>query len=359
MSDFPGHEGKGSVVDRHEREQALAKTALGLMAERGVMPTPENFELFFSYAAGDNPAISQVMGDMIAGRRPFTPAALTELRRRFFGVRGAEQAVDEAGTGITNALNAMLAKLEAANRDTKAYGKTLTAASGQLGGDQSPLQLQILVDGLISATKSMETRTKELESELQRSAHEVNELKAKLDDARKESLTDPLTGISNRKAFDLQLEHAMKAARDNGEVLSLLVCDIDHFKKFNDKWGHQTGDQVLRLVANCLSENVKGRDTAARYGGEEFAVVVPNTALEDAVTLANQIRAAVESKKLVKKSTGDVLGVITISIGAAQLRPGEQASDLIGRADACLYAAKGAGRNCVVSEAVSPHAAVA
>ncbi len=346
-------------MNRHERAQALAKTAFGLMAERGVAPTPENFQLFFYYSAGENPALSQVMGEMIAGRRPFTPAILSDLRRRFFGEPGSADAVDEAGTGITNALNAMLAKLEAAGRDTKAYGRTLTAASGQLGGDQSPLAIQALVDGLITATKSMETRTRELEGELQRSAHEVNELKAKLDDARKETLTDPLTGIANRKAFDLQLEHAMKTAQENGEKLSLLVCDIDHFKKFNDKWGHQTGDQVLRLVANCLSENVKGRDTAARYGGEEFAVIVPNTALGDAITLANHIRMAVESKKLVKKSTGDILGIITISVGGAQLQPGESAADLIGRADACLYAAKAAGRNCVVSEVVSPKAAVA
>jgi diguanylate cyclase len=132
--------------------------------------------------------------------------------------------------------------------------------------------------------------------------------------------------------------------------LSLLMCDIDHFKNFNDTWGHQTGDQVLRLVANCLSENVKGRDTAARYGGEEFCVIVRGSPLDAAVTLANQIRTAVQSKKLVKKSTGDILGTITISIGAAEFGPGEGAASLIQRADACLYGAKSAGRNCVKSE---------
>jgi len=337
----------------------LAKTALGLMAERSVAPTPENFELFFAYAAGDNPAVSRVMGDMIAGRKPFTPAVLADLRRRFFASVRNEEAIEQAGAGIANALNAMLDKLEAAGRDTEAYNRTLTAASGQLGGEQSPVVLRELVSGLKSATQAMEARTKELEGELQRSAHEVNELKAKLDDVRKESLTDPLTGVSNRKAFDLQIALAMKSAQETGGALSLLMCDIDHFKKFNDKWGHQTGDQVLRLVASCLSENVKGRDTAARYGGEEFAVIVPNTVLGDAVTLANQIRAAVESKKLVKKSSGDILGTITISIGVAQLQPGEATADFINRADACLYAAKDAGRNCVISAIPTPKAAVA
>ena len=132
------------------------------------------------------------------------------------------------------------------------------------------------------------------------------------------------------------------------------MCDIDHFKLFNDTWGHQTGDQVLRLVGHCLSENVKGRDTAARYGGEEFVVILRQTGLDSAVSLANQIRANVESKKLVKRSTGDILGTITISIGVAQLHPGESPSSLIERADTCLYAAKNAGRNRVMSEARRP-----
>lgn len=346
-------------MDRHERAQALAKTAFGLMAERNVPPTPDNFELFYAYAAGDNPAISRIIGDMIAGRRPFTPAVLADLRHRFFSDVRTEEAFDEAGTGIAQTLNAVLDTLEAAGRDTKAYNRTLTAASGQLGGNHSPDDLRKMIDGLVSATHSMEARTKELEGELQRSAHEVSDLKAKLDDVRKESLTDPLTGIANRKAFDLQLAQAIRTTQETDTPLSLLMCDIDRFKSFNDKWGHQTGDQVLRLVANCLSENVKGRDTASRYGGEEFAVIVPNTPLDSAVTLANQIRGTVEGKKLVKKSTGDILGTITISIGVAQLLPGESAADFINRADACLYSAKGAGRNCIVSETISPRAAVA
>jgi diguanylate cyclase len=137
---------------------------------------------------------------------------------------------------------------------------------------------------------------------------------------------------------------------EDGEAVTLLLCDIDHFKNFNDTWGHQTGDQVLRLVAHCLSENVKGRDTAARYGGEEFAVLLRGTGLEAATMVANQIRTTVETKKLVKKSTGDILGAITISIGVAQFAPGETAESAIRRADSCLYGAKHSGRNLVINQ---------
>jgi diguanylate cyclase len=168
---------------------------------------------------------------------------------------------------------------------------------------------------------------------------------------RRESLTDQLTGIPNRKAFDKVLQESIESSIETGEPLSLVMCDIDHFKTFNDTWGHQTGDQVLRLVANCLSENVKGRDTAARYGGEEFCVILPQTELAGAVNLANQIRGKVESKKLVKKSTGDILGIITISAGVTQYDANESAVEFLRRADVCLYAAKHSGRNCVISEA--------
>ena len=125
---------------------------------------------------------------------------------------------------------------------------------------------------------------------------------------------------------------------------------IDHFKLYNDTYGHQTGDQVLRLVAHTLKTNVKGRDLAARYGGEEFAIILPHTTLDDALKLAEQIRRAVYTKELVKKTTAESLGRITISIGAALYRPGESVEALIHSADSCLYAAKHAGRNMVKSE---------
>jgi diguanylate cyclase len=210
--------------------------------------------------------------------------------------------------------------------------------------------LRKLVNGLLAATREMEQRTRSLESELQRSSEQVNDLRSKLDNVRKESLTDPLTGIANRKAFDEALRQAELQRAGDREAVTLLLCDIDHFKVFNDNWGHQTGDQVLRLVANCLSENVKGRDTAARYGGEEFAVLLRGTALQAATLVAEQIRETVQTKKLVKKSTGDVLGSITISIGVAEFGAEETAESLIRRADACLYGAKQHGRNLVVNQ---------
>ncbi|HEY0281104.1 MAG TPA: GGDEF domain-containing protein, partial [Rhizomicrobium sp.] len=313
----------------------MAKTALALMSDCHVLPTPDNFELFYVYASGENAALSRILGGMIAQNAPFTPDALSELRARALIRERAAKTVEDVGSGINEMLDTVLGKLEAAGKHAGDYGRTLSEMSGGLGGDHSPDGLRKLVDGLLGATRAMEERTKSLESELQQSSQQVSELKVQLDVVRKETRIDPLTGIANRKAFDLELQAAIEDAIGSGDALTLLMCDIDHFKTFNDSWGHQTGDQVLRLVANCLSENVKGRDTAARYGGEEFTVILRQTALGDAVKLANQVRSTVEGKKLVKKSTGDILGRITISIGVAQLAARDHAETLVRRADTC------------------------
>src|SRR6185312_211354 len=119
---------------------------------------------------------------------------------------------------------------------------------------------------------------------LQASREEINQLQEDLATVRSESLTDPLTNLANRKHFDAQLVQAIAESEESSEPLSLMMADIDNFKSFNDTWGHLTGDQVLRLVAMSLSQNVKGQDIAARYGGEEFAVILPNTVLRSALT---------------------------------------------------------------------------
>jgi diguanylate cyclase len=208
----------------------------------------------------------------------------------------------------------------------------------------------MIVETLVQATNEMQQTNLSLEQKLNASKAEIQQLQQNLEMVRHESLTDPMTGLANRKYFDEALQRAIAEAGARSEPLSLLMIDIDHFKRFNDTYGHLTGDQVLRLVAASLKQNVKGQDIAARYGGEEFAVILPNTVLRSAVTVGDHIRRAAMSKELIKRSTGELLGRITLSVGAATLHHGDTAQSLIERADACLYAAKRNGRNRVICE---------
>ncbi len=137
------------------------------------------------------------------------------------------------------------------------------------------------------------------------------------------------------------------AAGEAEDHSALFICDIDHFKKFNDNYGHQVGDQVLRLVGGILRSTLKGQDIPCRYGGEEFAMILPHTRLKDAAKVADAIRLAVERKRIVRKSTGEAISRVTMSFGVAEFTLGEPGSDLIERADRALYKAKGTGRNRV------------
>ncbi|MGH6828272.1 MAG: diguanylate cyclase domain-containing protein, partial [Rhizomicrobium sp.] len=250
-------------MSNSDREQTLARVALDVMSECGVVPTPQNFEIFYRHVARENEAVSRMILDTMAGKKPFTPDLLKDLYARTRGL----SAVAKVGDGMQSVITGVLANLNDAGRDAGEYSSALSAATGALVGERSQADLKNLVSGLLAATRHMEKRTRSLEEALNKSSSQVHELRSVLDSVKKENLTDPLTRIGNRKAFDAALAAAEKQT-EAGEQVSLLICDIDHFKRFNDTWGHQTGDQVLRVVANCLSENVKGRDTAARYGGE-------------------------------------------------------------------------------------------
>lgn len=164
-------------------------------------------------------------------------------------------------------------------------------------------------------------------------------------------MTDALTGISNRKAFDMRLLQAAAETTENQQPLCLLIVDIDFFKKFNDTHGHQAGDQIIRLVAQTFKNGLKGQDTAARYGGEEFGLILPNTAMDNAIRVAEILRRTVEHKEVVNRATQEKLGQITISVGVAQYTVGESLEHFIERADAALYRAKQNGRNRVEVDA--------
>lgn len=251
---------------------------------------------------------------------------------------------------MLDAIKQVITTIDAAAGSATSYSKRLSMASEKLAQANDGEALRAVIEHLAQGAKEMELNNKKLEMSLAASRQEIQQLQQNLETVRIEGLTDPLTTLCNRKYFDAALAKAIAEATEKNEPLSLLMADIDHFKTFNDQYGHLTGDQVLRLVALAVKQNVKGRDVAARYGGEEFIVALPNTALQSAITVADHIRRAVMTKELMRRSNGERLGRVTISIGGAVLRPGDNAQLLIERADKCLYVAKRQGRNRVVCE---------
>jgi len=329
--------------------RSFGEAAFKAMLANGVPPTPQNYQVWFVFFSGSAPELKRAIDQLLADRAAFTPEICAELYGRFFDETGQIGLLSDTGGRLRHIVDEVMRHLDSAAGDASQFGRTLGDFSVAIGTGEE-LKVRTLITDLISETERVAERNRALEERLTHASDEVTELKQNLEHVQKEALTDALTGIPNRKSFDTRLRSAARDARENDEPLSLLIADIDHFKRFNDTYGHQIGDQVLRIVARTLTDSVKGRDTPARYGGEEFAIILPQTRLKEASIVADQIRVGLMRRRLVGKERGDNYGSVTLSFGAAQYRPGEALAALIKRADAALYCAKRTGRNRVATE---------
>jgi diguanylate cyclase len=338
------------VLDEHERTMAFAEVALGQIRSLRQTAVPRNYEIWYIYATGHNAPLNKIINETLARNGNLTEADLEQIYETYLSHIKATDRIDKVGARVIGEIDDVMSLLTDALGMSANYDASLNGASEKLSAAKTPDQVKGVVESLLRSTREMRETNKALEERLMLSKNEISNLQQSLEAIRAESLTDPLTGLGNRKYFDRMIATAVQDALATGEPLSLLMFDIDHFKSFNDSYGHLTGDQVLRLVGMSLKQTIKGQDITARYGGEEFAVVLPNTALRQALTVADHIRRAVMAKELKKKSTGEILGRVTISVGVSMLKPGDDPDALIERADACLYAAKRNGRNRVICE---------
>jgi diguanylate cyclase len=230
-------------------------------------------------------------------------------------------------------------------RSTEEYGQELASASERLDGGDDKSKIKAVVEDLTAATTKVQTENKSLENQLAETTAELGRLRENLDQVRRDAMTDGLTGLTNRKAFDERLEQLCQKAEADGQGVTLAIIDIDHFKGFNDAWGHQIGDQVLRYVSSVIGRMGSPPRVAARYGGEEFAIIFPAEGGRTAFAVHEEIRQEVSSRSLKRRSTNEDLGAITVSAGYAERLAGESITSLVDRADAALYASKHAGRN--------------
>jgi diguanylate cyclase len=345
------------VLDEHERTLAFAEVALGQIKSLRQTAVPRNYEIWYVYATGYNSALNKIINETLARNGKLTEADLEQIYETYLSQIKTTDRIDKVGARVIGEIDDVMTLIDDALGMSASYDDTLSGATKELSVAKNPDQVKAIVQSLTKSTREMRETNKALRDRLRLSKSEISDLQQSLEAIRAESLTDPLTGLGNRKYFDRSIDVAVENALASGEPLSLLMFDIDHFKSFNDSYGHLTGDQVLRLVGMSLKQTIKGQDITARYGGEEFAVVLPNTALRQALTVADHIRRAVMAKELKKKSTGEILGRVTISVGVSMLKPGDDTDSLIERADACLYAAKRNGRNRVICEADPEYAA--
>jgi diguanylate cyclase len=275
--------------------------------------------------------------------------------KRVAGAATASARADFAATALRlDSEAAALLKLVRTYLDAgERYSVTLAQAGESLPKKASAEEIGIIVKFLLAENAKMQNEAQELKTCLEQSRSQIETLRSHLAEARETCVRDPLTELGNRRCFDDSLAKALAEARSRGATLSLVLADIDNFKKVNDLFGHRIGDEILKMFARVLTDNVRATDTVARYGGEEFAIILPGTQVESARAMTERMRSQLESMHLAVNASGQQIGRITASFGIAELIAGDDVGTLVERADAKLYQAKCSGRNRVAADAAA------
>ncbi|MBP7704800.1 MAG: diguanylate cyclase [Caulobacter sp.] len=327
----------------------IAHTTLEVMERHHVWPTALNFELWSHYVADPEGALARELNRLISLGEPLTETVSEELAAAYLAKARLNEQIRDAGDQLSKELAAVSLAIRDAQKSQETYGQTLASAGKGLSVATDAGQIKAMVDSLSTATRRVQKENKSLEKRLAESTSEVQRLREHLEQVRRDATTDGLTNLANRKAFDDELARACADADENGMPLTLAVLDIDHFKSFNDTWGHQTGDQVIRYVASVIGRIGATPRFSARYGGEEFAMIFPGEDAGLVERCLEEIREEVASRMLKRRSTNEDLGTVTISAGLATRQEGETGSCVMERADAALYASKRTGRNRVTN----------
>tara|TARA_R110001583_G_scaffold785_9_gene7334 strand:- start:4734 stop:5771 length:1038 start_codon:yes stop_codon:yes gene_type:complete len=343
-------------MDYNEYQEKAAeymRLAIPLMNKNGVAMTPANYAVWYEYVSGGNAALIDAVDVQMERNERLTDKQSRDLYERFFDREKDKAAILEMRQDLQRVLSELLSFVSTGSITSKKSTENLLLIIDQLRPDMSRDEVHNVIEEVLIETRLSMSNSSLLTERLNTTAAEIQDLKKDLEEAKREAKTDMLTNLANRKAFDELLGKAAHDSDASGLELCMIFCDLDFFKKINDKHGHLVGDQVLKVVATSLKNAVKGRDLVARYGGEEFAIVLLNTSLENVKKLAENIRVEIASKHIQRKDTREPLGIITMSFGVARYFPSEGPESFLQRVDRALYMSKRKGRNAV-SEAPPP-----
>ena len=335
------------LVNEAQLEQArdAALNAVNLLLEYRLHPTPLNYAVAYEYLHHPESELSKFLKNHLGSNKSLDDVLLEDLYEKFVATE-RHKAFHGMRNDLQNLLQALMQTISETSDNASAYQIGLESNIEKLGSDLDQQALREIASDMVTAAITANTQNQKLQQHLNTAQREAEQLRAELEAQRREAMIDPLTGLFNRRA----MEHHMQNIWAEDDGLSVLVMDIDHFKRINDTYGHAIGDVVIRNVADTVRKCIRGEDIAIRFGGEEFLVLLPNTDLEGAVTVAETIRKRIEALRLVRKQDNFSLDPFTISLGVARRRQDDNRDSLFERADKALYHSKSSGRNKVTHE---------
>lgn len=333
-------------ADDLENSFKILKQTVPLLIKHKISAEPTNYAIWYTYASNQSPELNLAVDSAIDNYKSISEARALDMYRSHVADKQEVSAWQ-----LRQSIDAMITEFNQTVKDTRhetngfrdAMDKSLDGLKKVESEGFSVEETMAMVRNLVKEGQKIRNSTLTFSAAMANAEKEISELKEKLEVSKKEALVDALTGLNNRRYFDSEFAEAVA----NKEA-SLILLDVDHFKKFNDTHGHQMGDLVLKAVAKKLKSSCRDGAEAYRFGGEEFAIILPISNQGRACHLAETMRRAIEKIQVKQKSTGKVVGDITASFGVAVFEGNQSAGKLIEKADKLLYEAKRLGRNRVM-----------
>jgi len=329
---------------------SLAYSILADMNKAKVYATPNNYRLWFEHNSGQNKALTDELGRLVQSGNELTEDVTTQLYKKYFGKSKEITLMKKVHHETQKIIKTIFEEIITTSNSTSDYGKRLEDYTTKLNNADQISQVQDVVKGIVKETKQMAESNRQMNEKLREATESTKVLKLQLEKTEKEAMIDDLTGLYNRKAFDKRIQELFSEYKEKGTPFTVVMLDIDFFKKFNDTYGHQVGDEVLSYVGATLHKLLQGGDYPARYGGEEFVILLPATELKNAGVVAEKLRFYISVKQFNEK----IDKKITASLGVAMIQSEDSIESIVARADKALYLAKESGRNNVKTETDLP-----
>ncbi|MBN2865786.1 MAG: GGDEF domain-containing protein [Thiotrichales bacterium] len=334
------------VKDNAVQANKIYEKIAELFSNHAINPLPVNYLIWYHYFKGENLALISEMNSILKDPSHFTDRLGIRLYDQF--VENEEIEIEtQYDFAMRQFIDDIIQKLSNWKQSLKKHSDEMGACAEKINkANHQPKDLEEIANFIAQTALKMQSNSDLIQKEFQHSSDEVTLLRKQLNEAQAEMLKDELTQIGNRKAFnnalmDLTIQHQAKP-----NSLCLIMTDIDHFKGFNDTYGHPVGDSVLRYFSGIMRKTSTEKELLCRYGGEEFAVIIKDCSVEEAAQRAETIRKKIEEARLTLKDSEEPIRTITASFGIASYQGKEDnLADFIERADKNLYRAKEAGRN--------------
>jgi diguanylate cyclase len=338
-----------AYTEERNRAGEYLRLALTYISKYNLPANPVNYTVWYEYVSGKNIKLKKAIDTSLDAAQPIDADNVENLYRKYVA-DGDRLVVSKLLTKIALMLKDITGHILETEGDLASHSQSLSDLAHQVAEARDYHEIKTIVDQMILETKDLVDSGKRLQTRMKMSTDDLKLLQQELEKSQQEAQTDSLTSLFNKRGFEKRFEMERIRAKQNEIPFSIIMVDIDYFKRVNDTYGHLVGDSLLKSIASLLKSHLRKNDIASRYGGEEFLILLPETEIDGAMAVAQKIKDTLAKKEWKLKETGESMGKVTVSMGIALYKLNEPEEALIKRADDALYLAKNNGRDRIITQ---------